>query len=64
MSTEADSEKQFWYNSRTGEVEVGPQSIAVDRIGPFSTADEAARAPEILAARAKAWADSDAAEDR
>ena len=38
---------QFWYNSKTGEVEDGPQSLAVDRVGPFPTREEAARAPEI-----------------
>lgn len=46
---------QFWYNSKTGEVEDGPQSLAVDRVGPFATREEAARAPQTLAERAKAW---------
>jgi hypothetical protein len=46
---------QFWFNSRTGVVEEGPQSLAVDRVGPFATREEAARAPQILAERAKAW---------
>jgi hypothetical protein len=46
---------QFWYNNKTGEVEEGPQSLGVDRDGPFPTREEAARAPEIFAERAKAW---------
>jgi hypothetical protein len=46
---------QFWYNNKTGEVEEGPQSLGVDRDGPFATREEAARAPEIFAERAKAW---------
>ena len=46
---------QFWYNNKTGEVEEGPQSLGVDRDGPFETREEAARAPELFAERAKAW---------
>ncbi|MDQ4212674.1 SPOR domain-containing protein [Microbacterium capsulatum] len=56
-------ENKYWYNSTTGEVEFGFESPAPDRIGPFDTAEEAARAPEVLQERAKAWADEDAAED-
>jgi len=44
---------QFWYNEQTGEVEEGPQSLAVYRIGPFPTREEAARALEIVAERAR-----------
>ncbi len=46
---------QYWFNSRTGQVEVGPQSLALHRLGPFKTREEAERAPEIIAARASAW---------
>ncbi len=31
------TEPEYWYNERTGEVEDGPQSLAIDRIGPFAT---------------------------
>ncbi|OCG73091.1 hypothetical protein [Microbacterium sediminis] len=61
--SEQDPTKQFWYNSETGQVEQGLVSPAADRIGPFDTADDAARAYEILAERAKAWADEEAEED-
>ncbi len=54
---------EWWYNDRTGEVEEGPQSLSVERIGPFETREEAARAPEIVAERARRWAAEDAAED-
>ena len=37
-----DSEK-YWYNLKTGEVEKGYESPAIDRAGPFETAEEAAR---------------------
>lgn len=58
-----DPQETYWFNTHTGQVEVGPQSLAVDRLGPFSTREEAERANEIVAERAKAWADEDAAED-
>lgn len=51
---------EFWYNLKTGEVERGPQSLGVDRAGPFPTAEEAARAPEIIRERSRAWAEEDA----
>ena len=46
---------EFWFNSQTGQVEVGPQSLALHRLGPFKTREEAERAPDIIAARAAAW---------
>jgi len=58
-----DPADTYWYNTKTGEVEEGPQSLAVDRLGPFATREEAARAPEVVAERARKWAEEDAAED-
>lgn len=46
---------EYWFNMRTRRVEEGPQSPSIDLAGPFATEDEARRAPEILAARSKAW---------
>lgn len=57
-----DTEK-YWYNMSTGEVERGLESPAVDRVGPFDSAEEAAAAPEVLRARSKKWAEEDARED-
>lgn len=54
---------QWWYNDRTGEVEEGPQSLGIERIGPFESREEALRAPEIVAERARAWAAEDSAEE-
>lgn len=48
-STEAP---QYWYNLKTGLVEVGPNSLSLDRIGPFETAAQAAKALEIVRERA------------
>lgn len=53
----------FWFNPKTGEVEQGPQSLAMDRIGPFETAAEAARAPEIIAERARRIREEESEED-
>lgn len=50
----------WWYNHKTGIVEEGPQSLGGDRDGPFATREEAERAPEIAADRARQWrADED-----
>lgn len=58
-----DPSETYWYNTRTGDVEDGPQSLSVDRIGPFSTREEAANANEIVAERARKWAEEDAQND-
>ena len=55
---------EWWYNSKTGDVEEGAQSLALDRDGPFKSREEAAKAPEIIAERARKWAEDEAAEDR
>ena len=54
---------EFWYNSRTGQVEAGQQSLTSELIGPFATEAEAARAPEKLQENARKWAEEDAADD-
>ncbi len=54
---------EWFYNIRTGNVEEGRQSIATDLDGPFATREEAARAPEIIAERARQWASEDANDD-
>lgn len=54
---------QWYYNLETHEVEEGPQSPGVDRAGPFASAEEAARAPEIIAKRSQEWAADDAREE-
>ncbi len=57
----SDSEK-YWYNLETGAVERGFKSPAPDRAGPFDTAEDAARAPEIIRERSRQWAEDDAAD--
>ncbi|MDI6024283.1 methionine aminopeptidase [Leucobacter sp. UT-8R-CII-1-4] len=58
-----DSSDTFWYNTRSGEVEEGPQSLSIDRLGPFVSREEAARAPEIIAERARRIREEDELED-
>ncbi len=58
-----DPSETYWYNTRTGEVEDGPQSLSIDRLGPFETREEAARAPEIVAERARHIREEDDLDD-
>jgi hypothetical protein len=55
---------EWWYNTRTGEVEEGMQSPAIDRAGPFATREEAARAPDVIAERSRRWAEEEGREAR
>ena len=57
----SDADK-YWYNLKTGEVQPGFESPAVDRAGPFDTAEDAAGAPEIMRERSRAWAEEEATE--
>lgn len=54
---------EYWYNLETGDVEEGKVSPGYDRAGPFATAEEAARAPEIIKQRSREWAAEDAQDD-
>ncbi len=55
---------EWYYNIRTGEVEEGRQSGATDLDGPFASREEAARAPEIIAERARRWREDEEREGR
>ena len=55
---------QFWYNTKTKQVEKGLLSAAIYRIGPFESQAEAARAEEILRERSKAWSEEDKDSDQ
>ena len=50
-----DEAKEFWFNTQTKTVEVGKQTAALFRIGPFSNREEASRALEIIEQRTQAW---------
>lgn len=55
---------EWWFNMRTREVEEGRLSPSVDRAGPFSTREEAARAPQIMAERSRKWDEEEREHDR
>jgi len=59
----SDRDEKYWYNLTTGQVERGYASPAVDRAGPFDSPEEAAKAPELLKERARAWAEDEARDD-
>jgi hypothetical protein len=46
-------EKRYWFNTKTKQVEEGPKSLGLDRIGPFETYAQAQRAEEIVGKRAE-----------
>lgn len=58
-----ETQPEYWFNTKTNQVEVGKQTIAVYRIGPFKTRDEASRALEILSSKANQWREEDDRED-
>lgn len=59
-----DGEHAYWYNMRTGAVEKGLVSPAIDRVGPFDTEEAAAHALETLRRNSERWAEEDAADER
>ena len=53
----------YWFNTKTRQVESGPKSLAMYRIGPFETAEDAARAEQIVASRGKEIMTDEAEDD-
>ncbi len=51
---------EYWFNTKTNEVEIGKQSLSLDRIGPFASYEEAKNALQIIAQRARALRAEDA----
>jgi hypothetical protein len=54
---------EYWFNTKTQEVEIGKQSLSLDRLGPFETFDEAKNALETIANRAAALRKEDQSSD-
>ena len=50
---------EYWFNTKTMSVEVGKQALALYRIGPFETREDAENAFEILKSRSKTWSEGD-----
>jgi hypothetical protein len=58
MSTES-SERQYWYNTKTGEVEEGHRSRWTNLMGPYATREEAQHALEQAQRRNETWDEQD-----
>lgn len=54
MSDTPQSE-QYWYNTKTSQVEKGPQSSWENRMGPYDTEAEAQAALDTAASRSASW---------
>jgi hypothetical protein len=50
---------EYWFNTKTMSVEAGKQALALYRIGPFETREQAENAFEILKSRSKTWSEED-----
>jgi hypothetical protein len=55
------AKEEYWFNTKTKQVEVGKQSLSLDRLGPFGTFEEARDALEIISKRAQALREEDEA---
>ncbi len=58
-----EESSEFWFNTKTNQVEVGKQSAAIYRIGPFATRAEAEAAWQIVKQKASQWAANDEADN-
>jgi len=63
LASSGKSEIEYWFNLKTRSVEVGPQSLSIDRVGPFASEAEAKNAETIIAERAAKMRAEDEAED-
>jgi hypothetical protein len=50
-----DHSNEWYYNTKTGEVEPYSGAKSGDRLGPYKSAEEAARALEKVQERNEAW---------
>ena len=55
------AKEEYWFNTKTNEVEIGKQSLSLDRLGPFVSFEEARDALAIIARRAQALRNEDEA---
>ena len=55
QADESATPEEYYYNTRTGEVEQGKQTGALHRMGPYPTRAAAAEAYERAADRNEAW---------
>lgn len=55
----SNSDQQYWYNTKTHQVEHGPQSSWENRMGPYETRAAAESALDRAKARNQEWEDDD-----
>jgi hypothetical protein len=53
--SEQDENPEFWFNIKTNQVEVGKQSPAAFRMGPYNSREAAEQALATAARRAAQW---------
>ncbi|WP_296631918.1 SPOR domain-containing protein [Rhodoluna sp.] len=58
--SEQEEKPEFWFNLQTNQVEVGKQSAASHRMGPYGTREEAEHALAKAAERAAKWREDEA----
>lgn len=54
---------EYWFNTKSKMVEVGKQSLSMDRLGPFDSFEEAAQAEKLVSERARKLREEDAKDD-
>lgn len=57
--SEESTQRQYWYNIRTGQVEEGHQSSWTHLMGPYPTREAAQHALELAQQRNESWEDED-----
>lgn len=57
------NQPQWWFNISTKKAEFGLKSKALDRIGPFASESEAAKALEKVKERNRDWLAEEQSED-
>lgn len=60
----AAADKQFYFNTRTHQVEEGKVSAWSELLGPYPTREAAAMALDIAASRTRAWQAEEEAKER
>lgn len=53
------TQEQYWYNTKTGEVEEGHRSSWTHLMGPYNTRAEAQQALEKAGSRNESWEEDD-----
>ncbi len=57
--SEESTQRQYWYNTRTGQVEEGHRSSWTNLMGPYPTREAAQHALELARSRNESWEDED-----